>query len=397
MTNLREIYFDNNQLTVIEKNSFDGLKEHLRVLVLAVNKLTTPSLESFRFLTNLWHLDIARNNYDDYPNAFANLINLQFLKIDAIRYRFDNKIENMKKLEVFELTPSNIDMQLTLENDTFVGLGNLEIKTLSLDLRTDVKGPIGIDVLKPFRFIKNLFISINGGHDIRDILKMLHGIRHRSLDYMNLAYDKMEGDRSLDLRANDVQYLLNICVKSIDLTRNNIYHFPFLESLNTNFSNCLEKLVYAGNNGLLSDSEVLGIASFPVLKYIDLSISPSLMRNTIIIVCLHQKDFIPGEPIASEILRCVESSRKTVFVITRNFLASKWSMMEMDIARHHAFNDDNDTIIVILKEDIPLHEMPLSLRKIWWRIVCLKYPQNSSRFEQEVFEKRLSDAFLLKT
>ncbi|KAK3083961.1 hypothetical protein FSP39_006025 [Pinctada imbricata] len=101
-------------------------------------------------------------------------------------------------------------------------------------------------------------------------------------------------------------------------------------------------------------------------------------------VCLHQKDFIPGEPIASEILRCVESSRKTVFVITRNFLASKWSMMEMDIARHHVFNNDNDTIIVILKEDIPVHEMPVSLRKIWWRIVCLKYPQNDSRFEHEV-------------
>ncbi|KAK3084860.1 hypothetical protein FSP39_020341 [Pinctada imbricata] len=110
-------------------------------------------------------------------------------------------------------------------------------------------------------------------------------------------------------------------------------------------------------------------------------------------VCLHQKDFIPGEPIASEILRCVESSRKTVFVITRNFLASKWSMMEMDIARHHVFHDDNDTILVILKEDIPVHEMPVSLRKIWWRIVCLKYPQNDSQFEHELFENKLSNAF----
>ncbi|KAK3099164.1 hypothetical protein FSP39_000373 [Pinctada imbricata] len=111
-------------------------------------------------------------------------------------------------------------------------------------------------------------------------------------------------------------------------------------------------------------------------------------------VCVHHKDFIAGVPIAEEILRCIDSSRKSVFVITRNFLASEWSLFEMDIARRHVFQSDNDTILVILKENIPVHEMPTLLKRIWWRIVCLQYPQDNDPEELATFWRKLSDVFL---
>ncbi|KAK3088047.1 hypothetical protein FSP39_013890 [Pinctada imbricata] len=81
-------------------------------------------------------------------------------------------------------------------------------------------------------------------------------------------------------------------------------------------------------------------------------------------VCMYQKDFIPGESIAEEILRSIDSSRKSVFVITRNFLESKWSMFEMELARQHVFMNDSDTILIILKDDIQVHELPNLLKKI---------------------------------
>ena len=108
---------------------------------------------------------------------------------------------------------------------------------------------------------------------------------------------------------------------------------------------------------------------------------------------MHHKDFMAGVPIAEEILRCIDTSRKSVFVITRNFLASEWSLFEMDIARRHVFQSDNDTILVILKENIPVHEMPMLLKKIWWRIVCLQYPQDDDPEELAMFWGKLSDVF----
>ncbi|KAK3087432.1 hypothetical protein FSP39_005864 [Pinctada imbricata] len=111
-------------------------------------------------------------------------------------------------------------------------------------------------------------------------------------------------------------------------------------------------------------------------------------------ICIHHKDFIPGEPIAEEILRCIDSSRKSVFVITRHFLASDWSLFEMDLARRHVFQSDSDTILVILKDDIPVHEMPSMLRKIWWRIVCLKFPNNNDVSDIEMFWKKLAEVFI---
>ena len=41
-------------------------------------------------------------------------------------------------------------------------------------------------------------------------------------------------------------------------------------------------------------------------------------------LCIHERDFVPGGLIEENILRSIESSRKTIVVLSRNFLQSVW-------------------------------------------------------------------------
>ena len=70
-------------------------------------------------------------------------------------------------------------------------------------------------------------------------------------------------------------------------------------------------------------------------------------------LCIHERDFVPGELIEENILRSIESSRKTVVVLSRNFLQSAWCEFELQIARKECIERGRDLIIAVLLEHLP--------------------------------------------
>ena len=100
-------------------------------------------------------------------------------------------------------------------------------------------------------------------------------------------------------------------------------------------------------------------------------------------VCIHDKDFVPGRSIANEILRCIDHSRKVVFVVTRNFLEIDWGNYELELARIHAFRSERCGLLIILKDELLIKEMPELLKKMWWKIVCLKWPNGDNCGDSE--------------
>ena len=55
-------------------------------------------------------------------------------------------------------------------------------------------------------------------------------------------------------------------------------------------------------------------------------------------LCIHDRDFLPGRPIEDNIVRAIENSRKTILVLSENFLTSHWCELEMQIARMESFD-----------------------------------------------------------
>ncbi|XP_050297259.1 uncharacterized protein LOC126736770 [Anthonomus grandis grandis] len=69
-------------------------------------------------------------------------------------------------------------------------------------------------------------------------------------------------------------------------------------------------------------------------------------------LCHHGKDFRPGETIISNIVKSVEKSRRTIIVLSNNFLESQWASMEFVMAHTKAMQEPTTKVIVIIYGDL---------------------------------------------
>ncbi|KAK3861725.1 hypothetical protein Pcinc_032341 [Petrolisthes cinctipes] len=70
-------------------------------------------------------------------------------------------------------------------------------------------------------------------------------------------------------------------------------------------------------------------------------------------VCLHYRDWVPGLLIQDQIMNSVESSRRTLVVLSPNFIESVWGQLEFRAAHSKALQDGTNRIIVIIHGEIP--------------------------------------------
>ncbi|KAG0716124.1 Protein toll [Chionoecetes opilio] len=65
-------------------------------------------------------------------------------------------------------------------------------------------------------------------------------------------------------------------------------------------------------------------------------------------VCLHYRDWVPGEYIQNQIMKSVDASRRTIVVLSSSFLESVWGKLEFRAAHSQALQDHTNRIIVIV-------------------------------------------------
>ena len=70
-------------------------------------------------------------------------------------------------------------------------------------------------------------------------------------------------------------------------------------------------------------------------------------------LCVHFRDFIPGHNIEDQIVNSVNTSYKTIVVLSENFLNSSWCDFEMQTARNRLFSEGQDVILPIILSKLP--------------------------------------------
>lgn len=78
-------------------------------------------------------------------------------------------------------------------------------------------------------------------------------------------------------------------------------------------------------------------------------------------LCLHYRDFPPHAYVADSIVEAVATSKRTVVVLSKNFLVHDWSRYEVKSALHDVMKSRGKCVIVILGE-IPYRELDPDLR-----------------------------------
>lgn len=107
-------------------------------------------------------------------------------------------------------------------------------------------------------------------------------------------------------------------------------------------------------------------------------------------VCYHERDFKPGHPVLGNIFYCIENSHKVLFVLSPSFVNSCWCQYELYFAEHRVLNENLDSLIMIVLEDLPPHSIPQKfskLRKLLRRKTYLKW--SPEEHKQKMFWHQL--------
>jgi Leucine-rich repeat (LRR) protein len=79
-------------------------------------------------------------------------------------------------------------------------------------------------------------------------------------------------------------------------------------------------------------------------------------------LCLHYRDFPVGSFIADTIVQAVESSRRTIMVLSENFIKSEWCRFDFKSAHHQVLRDRRRRLILVLVGDVPQRDLDPDIR-----------------------------------
>ncbi|KAJ8921597.1 hypothetical protein NQ315_010503 [Exocentrus adspersus] len=79
-------------------------------------------------------------------------------------------------------------------------------------------------------------------------------------------------------------------------------------------------------------------------------------------LCLHYRDFNVSAYVADTIIEAVESSRRTIIVLSKNFLLNEWCRFEFKSALHEVLKDRRRRLIFVVTGELPQRDLDPDLR-----------------------------------
>ena len=124
-------------------------------------------------------------------------------------------------------------------------------------------------------------------------------------------------------------------------------------------------------------------------------------------LCVHERDFKPGDSIAFNISRGIHASKRTLVFLSKSFFASEWCRYEINIAWMETLYKQWNVILAIMLEDVPQKNMDVVILDFintsTYLVILdfintstyLEYPKNNRKSDVELFWNKCHD-FIVK-
>ncbi|XP_067677358.1 toll-like receptor 4 [Haliotis asinina] len=339
-------------------NSIFESVSRLKTLKLGTNFLGYPMKDLQFNLSSLEHLDLTDNKIHDL--TMSNFILLKSLKSLDLSYNdlvsWNATIENMHNLTTLNISHNIfVDFPISLASQ----IEQLNNKHLRVDFQGNSL-KCNCLTLKSLQWINK---NSNSFVNMQELECIFNG---KSMNLTNLRYIVLQLEKSCASYVGLMIGILTIVVLVMALS---------LAGILFRYRWKLRYLYYVMRNrhrGYLPAPDVEHNFEFDAfISYADedRGFVVNEMRQVLedkngLSLCIHHRDFLPGEAIAANILKAISTSRKTVVILTRNFLKSHWCRYELEMAKMESIYTGRNTLLIVLMEDIPVKDLPVDIVEV---------------------------------
>ncbi|XP_078587433.1 toll-like receptor 3 [Branchiostoma floridae x Branchiostoma japonicum] len=442
LPNLQDLFLSDNKNILLTGDSFKYVPTLKNLLMSRVqHKFRHIAAEPspFQYLNQLTWLDLSHNNMDYIENgAFTNLTSLKELSLNNNNlYRLWEPgttvlfLEGLTNLNTIFLSRNGFRQihkdafkNLTLLNNLYLSYNKISIlpdnllqsstKLSTLDLRNNSITVINETVFHPFlSSLKRMYLAGNPLYCTCEMAWFRDWLNSTKADVGNLTRDVL---CSYPLKLNK-KSILNFDTQVCRVNWEHVSHVTMIVTTTSISLYMMLALLFRNHfhfyieytwhllrakirrprkipNGVKKYDAFISYCSKDTRKWVRERLIKKLEEEgePKFKLCIHERDFPAGAPIIENIIDSIESSRKTVCLITKNFLNSGWCKQEFYLAQLGLFEDKEDSLILIVMEDIPDYCLTryARLRRFMCRNTYLEWSENPNT--QPLFWQRLRNA-----
>lgn len=370
-----ELYIDGNQLNELSGHSFIGRK-NLKVLFANNSNIQVIYNTTFHGLRKLTQLHLEQNRILRFVgHEFGALENLRelYLQNNRISYIDNRTFMELRKLEV-----------LRLDNNKLM---HFEIWQLSLNPYlveiglADNNWSCECSYLSRFRgYLQSNSDKIFDSNRIACAYNNMTSI----IKEKNGAKCALKDGISTIVQAQDIENLLPLLLAAtcafVGFFGLIVGVFCYRHELKVwAHSNCLAAMCYKSTSFHQHDEfdkdrlyDAYISYSLQDEHFVNQILANTLENNVGYRLCLHYRDFNINTYVADTIVEAVESSKRTVLVLSRNFLYNEWSRFEFKSAIHEIVKRRRK-LVFILYGDLPQRDIDADMRMYLRTSTCIEW------------------------